>query len=167
MAAAAAGLIWRGLVWFLRSLALRLLVLVVVFVLVPTLIYQQCRAADQEKQALLLEGAQRQGQLIAGALAPRLTAAKTGIPSGLSDDLARLADSKTRIKVLLLPSQTTGVSGSFYVAAAPRTPRALLDLEREELIDRGILEKLSATCEGDVPLALRLDRKSTRLNSSH
>lgn len=157
MAELAAGFLRRGIVWFLRSLALRLVVLVIVFAAVPAIIYQQLRAADQEKQALLLEGAQREGELIASALAPRLLAAETGIPPGLSDDLARLADGKIRIRLLLQPRLATGVSGFYYVAAAPEVPRARLDIEREELVGRGILEKLGTTCAWNLPLALRIE----------
>ncbi|HET8726447.1 MAG TPA: HAMP domain-containing sensor histidine kinase [Alphaproteobacteria bacterium] len=162
MAEAAAAAIRRGVVWFLRSLALRLLVLVIVFAAVPALIYQQFRAADEEKQALILESAQRQGQLIASALTAGLTTAENGIPTGLSDTLERLSDGKTRIKLLLLPSRATGVSGFYYVAAAPTVPRAFLDLERDELINRGILEKLAETCAGGLPLALRLETEGGR-----
>ncbi|MEO3433412.1 HAMP domain-containing sensor histidine kinase [Inquilinus sp. CAU 1745] len=145
-----------GLGRFFRSLALRLIVLVVVFVAMPILIYQQFEAADEDKQTLLLDSAQRQGQLIAAALGPRLKSASNGIPADLSDDLALLADDGTRIRLLLLPSRASGVSGFFYVASAPQVSIGFMDAEREELMARGILDRLAMSCEGEVPLALRL-----------
>lgn len=156
MARIATVALWRGLSWFARSLALRLIVLVVVFAAVPALIYSQFRAADAEKQALLLDSAERQGRLIASALSARLQTAETGIPPGLSEELARLADNKTRVKLLLQPSRATGVPGFYYVASAPAVPRAFLERERDELISRGILDKLGPSCAGEIPLALRV-----------
>ena len=65
--------------WILRSLASRLVLVSVVFIAVPILIYQQFRAADEDKQTLLLQSAQQQGQLIARALEPLLAKADASL----------------------------------------------------------------------------------------
>ena len=145
-----------GLPWFLRSLALRLVVLVIIFVTVPVLIYMQFRAADLEKQELLLQSAQLQGELIARALMRLLEETDGDIPADLSDNLARLVERDARVKVLLRPTDMAGAYGFFYVAAVPTVTADALEVEREFLIDQGILGRLGLTCSGNMPLALRL-----------
>ncbi len=141
---------------FFNSLALRFTILVIVFLTVPLLIYQQFNAADRERQTLLLRNAQQQGELIAQALLSRLTSATTGIPIGLTADLERLVGDDFRVKLLLRPEQLPIDDGFFYVAFAPSVPRSLLDREREQLISEGILGRLTQTCSGNLPLALRI-----------
>jgi two-component system sensor histidine kinase ChvG len=145
-----------GLPWFLRSLALRLVVLVIIFVTVPVLIYQQFRAADLEKQELLLQSAQLQGELIARSLVRLLEEAEGGIPADLSDNLSRLVEGGARVKVLLRPAGVERAYGFFYVAAVPAVTADALEFERQFLIEQGILGRLGMTCSGDMPLALRL-----------
>lgn len=141
---------------FLQSLALRLVFLVIVFVTVPILIYQQFRAADLEKRELLLQSAQLQGELLARALASLLDDADGIIPADLSDRLAALAEGDARVKLLLRPRGVSGAYGFFYVAAAPPVTTASLERERQQLIEQGILGRLGMTCSGNTPLALRL-----------
>ncbi len=141
---------------FLQSLALRLVVLVVVFITVPILIYQQFHAADQEKRELLLQSAQLQGELLARALASLLDDAEGSIPADLSERLAALAEGDARVRLLLRPRGVSGAYGFFYVAAAPEVTTAPLERERQELIEQGILGRLGLTCSGNVPVALRL-----------
>ncbi len=152
----AGGAVARRAPWFLRSLAIRLVVLVIVFVTVPILVYHQFLAADREKQELLLTDAQLQGELIARALGRYLQNAETGIPTEIVEDLAQFVDSDARVKLLLRPAAVPSALGFYYVAAAPPVPSAFLDREREELLEQGILGRLGQTCSGNVPLALRL-----------
>ena len=140
-----------------NSLAIRFTVLFVVFLAVPLLIYQQFNTADRERQTLLLRNAQQQGELIAQALLSRLTSATRGVPSGLTADLERLVGDDFRVKLLLRPNNIPIDDGFFYIAFAPSVPRSLLDREREQLISEGILGRLSQTCSGNLPLALRIN----------
>ena len=105
--------------WFLRSLAIRMLVLVIVFLAVPILIYQQFLAADREKRELLLRDAQLQGELIARSLARVLQNAETGIPSEIVEDLSQFVQSDARVRILLRPAEVPDALGFFYVASAP------------------------------------------------
>jgi two-component system, OmpR family, sensor histidine kinase ChvG len=142
--------------WLLRSLASRLVLVSVVFIAVPILIYQQFRAADEDKQTLLLQSAQQQGQLIARALEPLLAKADASLLPRLGEELARFADENTRLKLLLRPKSVPGAQGFYYVGAAPLAPNANLDLERQRLLEQGILARLADTCSGNQPLAIRL-----------
>ena len=65
-----------------------MLVLVIVFLTVPILIYQQFLAADREKRELLLRDAQLQGELIARSLARVLFAPSTTVTNRIPDTLA-------------------------------------------------------------------------------
>lgn len=146
--------------WLFRSLASRVALVCVVFVAVPILVYQQFRAADQEKQMLLLQSAQQNGQLIARALQPLLEQADNTLLPELGRQLGRFADEHTRLKLLLRPTGVPGAQGFFYVGAAPSTPNANLDLERQQLLEQGILGRLAETCSGNQPLAIRLETAS-------
>ncbi|MEQ8967697.1 MAG: HAMP domain-containing sensor histidine kinase [Azospirillaceae bacterium] len=146
--------------WATRSFAVRLAVIIVVFLMVPYLVYQQFRAADQEKQNLLLQSAQLQGELLARALAPKLEAATNGVPPTLGEDLARLVEEDVRVRLLLRPAKLDAGDGFYYVAAAPSRPRSFLEGERQQLFEAGILPRLAQTCSGNAPLAMRVPTTS-------
>lgn len=137
-----------------HSLALRFVLLLFVFLAVPFVIYQQFRTADEEKQRLLLDGAQRQGRLIASALRPRLE--EPGIPANLTEHLARLVSADIHVRLLLRPSQAINADGFFLVASAPPLPAAELDATRTELLALGILGLVDESCQGRHALALRI-----------
>src|SRR5262249_47906247 len=64
-----------GDLWGLRrSISGRLVLLVVIFLLVPVVLYQAFRRADEEKRVLLIQSVQNQGQIIAAMLRPALQA---------------------------------------------------------------------------------------------
>lgn len=149
-----------GARWLLRSLASRLVLISVVFVAVPLLIYQQLREADQQKQALLLETAVQQGLLIARGLEPLLLSADAAMLPRLGDELARFSNETTRLKLLLRPTGVPGAQGFFYVGAAPQEPNANLDLERQRLMEQGVLARLAESCTGNMPLAIRIPTPS-------
>lgn len=146
--------------WGWRSLASRLVLLTLVFLAVPVLLYDQFRRADEATQALLLQGAQRQGELIARALGPELAAADPSALQKLGVELARFADGRTRLRLLVRPRTMSGGEGFFYVAASPAVPTGDLDAERAQLLDQGVLDRLGSSCAGNVPLALRMPRSS-------
>ncbi len=58
-----------------RAFAVKLLVLIVIFVTVPVIVYDQLRSADQDQKALLLDGARQQGRMMAEILRPPGSAA--------------------------------------------------------------------------------------------
>jgi len=139
----------------MRSLISKLILLLVVFCAVPIMLYGEFKQADEEKQNLLLEAVREQGRLIAETLRPLLMRED---PSPLLDVQAvvsRLATPHTGVKVLFLPAGEHGVEGFYYVASEPEVPPATLQLERDRLVERGVLDNLVGTCAGEVPIALR------------
>lgn len=144
----------------LRSLAARLVLLVLVFLAVPLLIYDQFRRADEANQALLLESAQQRGEMVARALRPELARASRAALPKIGDTLAKFADERTGLKLLVRPSRISDGDGFFYVGAAPEVPTAYLDAERRQLVDLGVLERLGERCAWNAPLALRVPQGS-------
>jgi two-component system sensor histidine kinase ChvG len=138
-----------------RSLVGKLILLLIVFVTVPVILYSEFRQADAEKRSLLLESASAQGRLIAESLRPLLEREGAASLPALSDAIRALATEETGIKVLYHPAGGDGITGFFFVASEPPALTATLDQEREQLRARGVLERLTESCDGAIPMALR------------
>ena len=136
--------------WY-RSLTAKAVVLAFIFIVVPLIIYDQFRAADEAQNAVFMRSVAEHGHVIAAALSPRLSGERPPLPK-LGSELARFADDITNVKLLFAPS---GTSGFYYVASWPVVAPAQLDVERETLHQQGILDQLSTTCDGDYPVAVR------------
>lgn len=140
---------------FCRSLVTKLILLLFVFLAMPAALYIEFQKADAQQQALLLESLREQGRLIAENLKPLLQQQDPLPLAALPEAVARLATPQTGVKVLFLPRDESGVEGFFFVAAEPPVPPATLEEERQRLIERGVLDKLVETCEGNAPIAVR------------
>ncbi len=146
--------------WLWRSLASRLVLLTVVFLAVPVLLYDQFQRADEASQQLLLHSAQRQGELIARALEPELAGVDRTALQTLNGTLSRFADERTRLKLLVRPRTGAGAEAFYYVAAAPGLPTVDLDVERRQLLNQGVLDRLGTSCAGNATLAMRVPHAS-------
>ncbi|GIK98988.1 MAG: hypothetical protein BroJett029_31970 [Alphaproteobacteria bacterium] len=138
-----------------RSLTSRLVLLLVVFVAVPIAVYYTFLQADLERRTLLIGNVQEQGRLVALGLEPLLRQTEPSPLLTLGESLTRFANRNTRIKVLFRPTGKADVASFFYVASAPPVPTAFLQQERDELLQQGILDSVSVTCTGNLPLANR------------
>jgi len=123
-----------------------------IFLIVPVILYDQFRRADDEKQALLLRSVREQGRIMAQALLPILSANDRPALPQVGRELSRFADDLTTVKLLFKPAND---SGFFYIASSPVVPSAQLDIEREKLRQQKVLDRLAETCEGELPIALR------------
>jgi two-component system sensor histidine kinase ChvG len=132
-------------------LAVKAVLLAVIFLIVPLILYSQFKAADEEKQGLLLRSVREQGRLLGQALLPMLAASERPDLPQLGRELARFADDITNIKLLFAPPG----GGFFYIASWPVVTAAHLDIEREKLQQEGILDSLAQTCQGELPVAFR------------
>jgi len=142
-----------------QSIVTKLLVLVVMFAVVPLILYDQFQEAYRANQELLLQSVQQQGRLIVRAIEPILhepgDESGKSIPVRLNATVERLAQSDVRIRALFRPANVVGVKGFYYVAAAPATSSDFLEHERREFIRQGILERLAPACDGGIERALR------------
>ena len=134
----------------LRSLALRVGVMLVIFLIVPVALYLRFQAADRERNALLQEVVERQGRLITAAIAPTVNASGMSEILTVSSALKDLGErAGANVKLLLSPATESG-SGFFFVAAWPPVDASLVDRERTALIETGILGSVRKTCAGGV-----------------
>lgn len=129
-----------------RAFATRLTLLLVIFVAVPVIVYGQFRAADAEKQRLLLRSAEQQGRLIAETLKPQLMEFGPRTARALGRTLAQVATDDIKIKVLFRPRGASGESSFYYVASVPAVSTQYLEAERNELINTGIFREVPETC---------------------
>ncbi len=139
-----------------RSLVVRLGVLIVVFAAVPAFLYEQFRAADAERQALILTAIREKGTVISRALEPLLKRADTIPYFRLGEELTQFQTGSVNLKLLLRPANPPA-SGFFYVASAPAVTSDALEIERRHLVDEGILQRRETSCDGTLPLAMRVE----------
>jgi len=141
---------------FSLSLRAQLALFAFVALLVPLFLYAAFRAADQEKTALLLDAVRGQDVVLAKALAPQLANLGAADFGRLTGELARLAAPETNLKLLYKPDGLGGESGFFLVASAPAATPNEVAAERKSLVDLGILDRLSRSCDGGEPLSERV-----------
>lgn len=132
--------------------------LVLVFAVVPAVLYVAFSEAEARKQAVLLNAIRDKGLIIARTLAPALEIDDRPLID-FQGELIRYAGDDIRIKLLLQPVSTgTEPAGFHYIAAAPAVSATELARERNELASQGVLDRLQTSCAGDLALALRIDR---------
>jgi two-component system, OmpR family, sensor histidine kinase ChvG len=138
-----------------RSLTAWLFLLAVWFIAVPVAIYLTLAEADRERQTLLLQSVRDQGHLAAVALSPLLSREERSPLNDLQEALAPFATRETKLKMLFRPADAAGEQDFYFVAAAPPANDETLSDEREALRKLGVLDQLSTSCSGDLPLAER------------
>ncbi|MGE0118539.1 MAG: sensor histidine kinase [Dongiaceae bacterium] len=138
-----------------RSLASRLILLIIVFIAVPVALYQTFKQAEEDRQALLIEATQERGRLVGLGLRPLLQRADPSPLLTIGDELQRFGSPATRLKVLFRPVAQQDVTGFFFVASSPVVSSDALQREQEELLRQGLLDNVSDTCTGNVTLARR------------
>lgn len=131
-------------VW--RAFAVKVALLLAIFVAVPFILYGQFRAADQEKQQILLKSAQEQGRLVVVSITPLLTRFDPATSKRLGELLGEISSGDTNIKVLLRPNSAPNAEQFYYVASAPTVSAAYLAEEQKQLIDSGVFKRVPATC---------------------
>ena len=137
-----------------RAAAVKLALLLAIFVAVPFILYGQFRAADEEKQQILLKSAQEQGRLVVVSITPLLTRFDPATSKRLGELLNQISSGDTNIKVLLRPKNATSADQFYYVASAPTVSAAYLAAEQKQLGDSGVLKRVPATCrEADSTVA--------------
>ncbi|GGB54362.1 hypothetical protein GCM10011505_39150 [Tistrella bauzanensis] len=136
------------------SFAVKLGILMVVFVSVPMILYDQFQEADRQQRALLLDSVQRQGNLVAQALVPLLSQFDAAAVPQVRRTIERMAQPDVSIKLLLRPTGGAATDAFFYIASVPTVPVDYLQEERAELIETGVLDRLADTCGGGRPLAV-------------
>jgi two-component system, OmpR family, sensor histidine kinase ChvG len=150
----------RLLLTLRRSFAMKLALLVVVFVAVPVIVYNELRDADQQQQQLLVKSVRDRGRLVAESLRPLLDRDQAAAVLKLSRAIEPLATPDLNVKVLFRPETSTGESGFYYVATAPPVPMAYLESERVDLMASGIFDLVRDSCASFASPAVRYTNPS-------
>jgi two-component system, OmpR family, sensor histidine kinase ChvG len=141
----------------LRSFAVKLAAVALIFAVVPLLIFLQLRGVEAQRSALMLHLVQEQGRLVGEALFPLLDQFTPRSADRIDREVKRVAEGGgMSIKVLFRPAQASGDRNFLLVASAPETGPAQARPAMERLVESGVLTHLAASCEGRSPLALRL-----------
>lgn len=142
---------------WVRSFALRLFLLLLVFTLVPVILYQEFQAADEEKNQLLLSSVSEKGRLVGMALSPLMKPGSAENIEKLNDKLDQIGQGgDTVIRVLFRPSGQFGAKNFYLIAAWPSLSGEDLEAERSSLIESGVLGKLRDSCDWNYSVADRL-----------
>lgn len=142
--------LWRG------SFAVKLASVALIFAVVPVLLYLQLETVENQRNALMLRLAQEQGRLVSEALLPLLEQFSPRNADRMDPLVKRLAEGGMSIKVLFRPAQASGAGNFLLVASAPEAGPQQARAAMDRLVESGVLAHLAASCEGRVPLALRL-----------
>jgi len=146
----------------LRSLSVLLNLLVALFLVLPVLLFLAFSQLDQARRALALDTIRDSGMLIGSALRPTLEALPPGGFGRIQADLDGFSALNRRITLLYKPNFAAGGAGFFYVAGVPAVAAGALALERQRLVDMGVLDRLSQVCAGNTPLTERIELPGQR-----
>lgn len=131
----------------LKSLKAKAAILLLVFLVLPLLIYDQFRTADMEKRTLLLESLANEGRVVAELLRPRLHDYDGEALRHITQALQRIRVVDGRnIKLLLHPADPRAEGRFFFIAHAPKVSEDYLAETRAQLIETGVLGELRADC---------------------
>jgi len=144
--------------WLWRSLTVRALVVLALFIALPVVLYLTFRQADIDRQRLLLESIRVKGLTVGRVLEERLQRADMIPLFRLGEELARFQTEGVSLRLLFRPHDAAPGAGFLYVASAPPVQPADLEAERLRLEAIGVLSQLGESCAGDLPLALRVER---------
>ena len=137
---------------FVRSLRLQLNILVTLFLLLPLLLYSVFSSVDRERRdegsAILRDN----GTLVGTALKPLLETIPPERYGQLPAALAPFGSPQRRIDLLFKPVMASGEEGFFYLADVPAIAPPQRAAERDRLEKLGILDRLTQSCAGNVPL---------------
>ena len=126
-----------------------------IFLALPVILYSQLERADREKRELVSRSILQESALIAKALAANLDTPARPPLRQLSEQLAKFVTDGISLKLMLRPNEERGEQAFYYVASAPLRGVGQVDEEWDELMRRGVPQRLSESCAGDLPLVIR------------
>jgi len=132
-----------------RALAIKIILLAVVFLVVPIILYRLMEIGDAQQAELLKRSVALQGNLITSVVQPYLERFDRESPDALQNALNRVVPAGASVKVLVKPGAGEGAQGFLYVASAPVVSADYLKEEREALIRLGVFNRLAPSCEGE------------------
>ena len=147
---------------FTGTLALKIILLLAVFLVVPIIFYRQFQVADLQQTQLLARTVEEKGALVASMLRPRLERFQDEAQDQLQRALDEVATNGTNIKILVRPEENAASSGFLYVVSSPSVSADYLAEERKRLIELGVFDKLEPTCDAETAPTMRFTNPAGR-----
>lgn len=127
-----------------------LALLLAVTIVVPAMIFDQFRQADDQQRDLLLRSIRHQGTLVVRTMAPLFEQPVDAVLPELALAVARVDPALARIRVFVRPLDGA-TTGFFYVATNARLQSWQMETERREILALGVLSELESTCQAGSP----------------
>ncbi len=141
---------------FSRSIAAKLVIVSVLFLIVPLVLYGRFKTADEDRRTYMVESVRNHGIAIAQALANDLGTAESGVFGDIPDRLQLFETTGMGLRLLYSPAVSGSDAGNvpdlYYVAAAPPASADQLEREGKLFRDSGLLDDVWSSCSGMVEL---------------
>lgn len=138
---------------YARSIGAKLLVVLVLFLVVPAMLYGRFQSADEERRSFMLESVRSHGSAIAQAMADELGRSDADVFSEVPERLQLFETRGMRLRLLFSPAGDENVSDFFYVASTPASSLEQLELERDLFRETGLLSDVWSSCSGMLELS--------------
>jgi two-component system sensor histidine kinase ChvG len=127
-----------------------LALLLAVTIVVPAMIFDQFRQADDQQRDLLLRSIRHQGTLVVRTMSPLFEQPVDAVLPELALAVARIDPALARIRVFVRPLDGA-TAGFFYVATNARLQYWQMEAERREILALGVLSELEGSCQAGSP----------------
>lgn len=145
-----------------RSLAIKIVLLSLIFLAVPIILYRLVQIGDAQQGQLLQREFEVQGDLIASVLRPHLERFAQEPPDSLQGALKDVVPEGVAVRVLVRPAQATEAENFLYVASAPAVTASYLKQERDLLIRLGLFDRMAPSCDGESGQTVRFTNPAGR-----
>ncbi|HEX5280699.1 MAG TPA: HAMP domain-containing sensor histidine kinase [Micropepsaceae bacterium] len=145
-----------------RSLAIKTVLLSLIFLTVPIILYRLVQIGDAQQGQLLQREFEVQGDLIASVLRPHLEHFAQEPPETLQAALKDVVPEGVAVRVLVRPAQATEAENFLYVGSAPAVTPNYLKQERDLLIRLGLFDRMAPSCDGETGQTVRFTNPAGR-----
>lgn len=145
-----------------RSLAIKTVLLSLIFLTVPIILYRLVQIGDAQQGQLLQREFEVQGDLIASVLRPHLEHFAQEPPETLQAALKDVVPEGVAVRVLVRPAQATEAENFLYVGSAPAVTPNYLKQERDLLIRLGLFDRMAPSCDGESGQTVRFTNPAGR-----
>lgn len=136
-----------------RSIAAKLLIVLILFLVVPAVLYGRFQIADQERRAFMLESVRSHGTAIAQALADDVGRPEADVFADVPEKLHLFETPGMRLRLLFSPVDGDNIADFFYVATTPPSSAEQLEVERRLFRETGLLSDVWSSCSGMLELS--------------
>lgn len=124
-----------------------LVILLIVTAVIPAIVFDQFRRADEEQRSLLLLSIRHQGTIVMRSISALFERPMNEVLPDLALAVARIDPGTARIRVFVRPPAAEG-GGFFYVATNTALKQWQMATERREIMELGVLSEFEASCQG-------------------